>query len=317
MARRAAPFVLLLAVAACGGASGDDLKHSGPPPVPVGCVNDVSAGHHVFDCDGLTHDVNVPAACVEATCGLIVDVHGGTMNGQMEDNNTNMRALGAAHGYIVLQPNAVNNVWNAATDDTKVLAFIEQVASAWHVDGRRTHMMGFSQGGYMTWRFVCRHTDLFASVAPAAAAGAPVISIESGCTFTGSDVPSEPIDILYMHGTQDALVSFSNALVLRDAIVQGLALGPEAIVQSDAAHRWTRRTESHGKVFEFIQHDYMSDSTVGLPPLGVAIKGHCYPGSKDYAPSVPGQLMGFGCNGENAFHWGEVALQFFMAHPRR
>jgi len=56
---------------------------------------------------------------------------------------------------------------------------------------------------------------------------------------------------------------------------------------------------------------------VGLPPFGVAIKGHCYPGSKDYTPSVPGQLMGFGCNGENAFHWGEVALRFFRAHPRR
>jgi len=305
-----------MALAACGEASGDDLKRGGPPPTPVGCVDDVSAGQHVFSCDGLTHDVSVPAACIEAQCGLIVDVHGGTMNGQMEDNNTNMRALGAKHGYIVLQPNAVNNLWNAATDDAKVLAFIDQVASAWHVDRRRLHMMGFSQGGYMTWRFVCQHTDLLASAVPAAAAGSAAISLETGCSFTGSDVPSKPIDILYMHGTQDALVSFSNAVALRGAIAQALALGAETVLQTDSAHRWTRQTESHGKVFEFIQHDYVSDSTVGLPPLGVAIKGHCYPGSKDYSPSVPGQLMGFGCTGENAFHWGEAALRFFMAHPK-
>src|SRR6185436_2109107 len=99
-----------------------------PPPVPVGCVTDVTPGVHEFPCDDTTDVVSVLEACVTTACGVIIDVHGGSMSADMEDKNTGMRALGAQHGYIVIQPNALPNplllgerVFVAGDDDTRVM----------------------------------------------------------------------------------------------------------------------------------------------------------------------------------------------------
>ena len=289
-----------------------------PPPEPVGCVTDVSSGDHRFDCNGVVHYVTVPTACLTSLCGLVIDVHGGTMDAQMENNNTDMREIGSQHGFVVIQPSAPNNLWTAATDDPKVFAFMMEVVQAWHLDRKRLHMMGFSQGGYMSWRFVCQHSDVFASAAPAAAALQPVLAPEVPCNFTGSDAPAQELDLLYMHGTQDALVNFQNGITQRDAVIARFGLGAPEEVKKTATYRHTRYTNAKGTVFEFVDHDYVTDSAVGVPPLGVAIRGHCYPGSTDLVPSVPGQLMAFGCKTPpSEFHWGKMAVEFFIAHPKR
>src|SRR5690349_11551799 len=93
----------ILVVAACGSSSpgGVDGPAGGPdahgsadaPPgaadapgadarIPVDdpCFTTHDPGHHVFPCDGIDYDVEVPATCPPAGCGLIVDVHGLTMS---------------------------------------------------------------------------------------------------------------------------------------------------------------------------------------------------------------------------------------------
>lgn len=289
-----------------------------PPPMASGCVTDVSPGRHSLDCDGISHDLSVPPDCLSTQCGLILDVHGGTMNGKMEDNNTNMAALGQQHGYVVVQPNAANGLFDASTDDDKVLAFAKTVISVFHLDDKRVHMTGFSQGGYMTWRFICHHTDFLASAAPAAAAGAANISLETDCSLTGTDVPSRELDILYMHGTKDALVDFQNGLDKRAAVIAAFGLDSGKSVAGDATFRRTRYTNTKGTIFEFIDHDYVSDSSFPAdPPLGIAIQGHCYPGSKDLMPTEPNQLMAFGCQPPTSFTWGEEVMAFFLSHEPR
>lgn len=286
------------------------------PAEPVGCVTDVTAGEHVFNCEDLVHVVSVPDACLEHACGLVLDIHGGTMSANMEDKNTGARALGAERDFIVVQPNAVGGVWRPNVDDPKVFAFAQSVVQAFHVNEKRIHAMGFSQGGYMSWRFVCAHSDWLASAAPAAAAGAVALVMEVGCTFAGTDKPAHEIPLLYMHGTKDALVNFQNGVTLRDAVRAEWGMDDEEEVSSSAGHRWTRYTNERGNVFEFIQHEYSTDSAVGLPPLGVAIVGHCYPGSHDLAATEPFQLMAFACKDDAAFTWGEAAMDFFVAHPK-
>lgn len=286
------------------------------PPEPVGCVTEVTAGEHVFNCEDLVHVVSVPAPCLEHACGLVLDIHGGTMSANMEDNNTGARKFGAERDFIVLQPNAVGGVWRPNLDDPKVFAFAQSVVQAFHVNEKRIHAMGFSQGGYMSWRFVCAHSDWLASAAPAAAAGPVALIMEVGCTFSGTDKPAQEIPLLYMHGTKDALVNFQNGVALRDAVRTEWGMDAEEDLASSAAHRWVRYTNERGNLFEFIQHDYSTDSAVGIPPLGVAIVGHCYPGSGDLAASEPFQLMAFACKDDAAFTWGEAALDFFVAHPK-
>lgn len=287
-----------------------------PPPKARGCVSDISAGEHTFACEGIAHDVSIPKQCLAFACGLIIDVHGATMSSRMEDKNTNLRALGREHGYVVVQPSAAGGFWSAAADDAKVFAFANDVIAAFHLDARRIHMTGFSQGGYMTWRFVCAHSDWLASAAPAAAAGALAINMEGGCSFLDAERPSAELPLLYMHGTVDALVNFQGAITQRDAVRSAYETGAGKVVSEGDGHARTRYTSPRGVPFEFLEHDYASNSMIGVPPLAVAIKGHCYPGSDDFMVTEPGQLMAFACEPPNAFTWGEEVIQFFIAHPR-
>lgn len=284
-------------------ASATDSGSAGETTI-TGCISEIAAGTRVFSCDGLKYDVTVPDACVKAGCGLVLDVHGATMSGKMEDNNTNMRALGAKYGFVIVQPNATpsppSSSWNPLTDDAKVFAFLESAIAAYAVDKTRVHMTGFSQGGMMTSRFLCKHADTFASVAPAAG---------TGCTFKGTDTPTREVPVLYIHGETDALVAYSGGTAQRDAAVSAWKLGAETVVASDSNYKWTRRTSPTGTFFEFISHKYEASSFV--------LKGHCYPGSKDLKGGEPGQLFGFGCEGTMPFVWGDEVMKFFRDHPRK
>jgi polyhydroxybutyrate depolymerase len=293
-----------------GGAGGAPI----PPPVADDCITDVTAkADHVFDCSGLKWNVSVPDPCVKAACGVIFDVHGFSMSGKMQNNNTDLVSLGAQNGFIVVQPNADPapplSGWNATADDPKIFDFIQRVMKAFHTDTKRLHFTGFSQGGWMTWRMICDHSDIIASAAPAAAgipggAGAP----EEQC-FSKGVAPAREMPMLYIHGTQDSIVQFSQATATRDAVIQVLAMSETATVSTDDKHLWKRWQNAKGTVFEFIQHDY-----VNTKPSIVPINGHCFPGSTD-AGGEPGQAAPFGCDPPNAFVWGQKVVEFFLAHP--
>lgn len=278
-------------------------------PAPSGCVTDVTAGTHDVMCNGIRHIVNVPDACLAHACGLIVDVHGGTMDAAMEDHNTDMAALGTKAGYLVLQPSAFGNNWSPGVDDDKIAAFMEDMFAAFHVDRDRVHMMGFSQGGFMTWRFLCKHADWFASVSPGGAGNAIPLA-PAGCSFSGAEMPSAEVSILHLAGTKDAFVAIASQQQQRDTVVAAWGMQTPDLEEGTGFRR-TRYTGPAGTVYDYLEHDYETDAA-----FFVAIKGHCYPGSTDYTPQVPGQLMGFGCKGDNAFHWGQEALRFFVEHPK-
>jgi poly(3-hydroxybutyrate) depolymerase len=217
-------------------------------------------------------------------------------------------------------------------DDTRVMGILTQVIDAFHVDKNRIHMTGFSEGGFMTWRWFCAHSDLLASVAPGAAAwqcgnlaNVGLTPPEVGCELGSSGGPARHIPVLYMQGMKDGLVdpkcvddwvrtNLSNALQLG----AGQTLAGDPTFQTTQYVR-TRYVDKAGVPFEYIQHQYSTDSAF----LGVGIVGHCYPGSTDLQVTPPAetviqpdQLMAFGCKDACDFNWGEEVIQFFMAHPR-
>jgi poly(3-hydroxybutyrate) depolymerase len=267
--------------------------------MPKGCVTDVSAGHHVFPCDGgINYDVEVPAACATGGCGLILDMHGYTMNAAQEDAGTGMRARGQQHGYVVVQPNApgIPAGWDQATHVPLVFAFVSDVATALATDPKRAHVMGFSQGGGMTWRMICTHADFFASAAP--------LSGLIGCEFVAPSVPSREVPTLQLHGHKDNILNFNQyAIPQRDAALAFWKDGTGTVFDMDAAHKATRYLSPSGTPFEFWEHDYSAGSFI----LG----GHCFPGGTDVGAS-PFQ---FGCADTGTFVIGDVAMAFFMAHP--
>jgi polyhydroxybutyrate depolymerase len=195
--------------------------------------------------------------------------------------------------------------WTPDTDDAKVWAMLQAALTQLQVDKKRVHFMGFSQGGWMTWRMLCAHADVFASVAPGA--GCSFAGTE-GCSFSAKQKPAVEVPVLYMHGTKDILQSFACGAQQRDAVVAGWKMSEVGVVSQDSKHLWTRYQSPKGTVFEFIQHDWAASSFL--------LVGHCYPGSTDQSAKLPGQIAGFGCKPPNAFAWGEAAMQFFVAHPK-
>ncbi len=300
----------------------DAARIDAPRAATDPCFPSPGAGHHVYACNGLSFDVEVPAACVDGGCGLILDVHGLTMSAAMEDANSQMRTRGGAAGFVVVQPSATPSPPQAswsAPDEPKVYDFLTRAVAVFAIDPDRVHMTGFSQGGFMTWRFLCAHADLFASVAPAAAASnCPVVGNPSGaaaCSFTGPELPSRKLPILYMHGRADQnYIPFSCAQPQVDAIVSAWGLTANGVVASSPTYTRTRWSDTAGTVVELLAHDYSSSAQVPFVSAST-LQGHCFPGSTDPG-GQPGQLFSFKCQQPASFVWGAEVVNFFVAHPR-
>ena len=302
--------------AASGQVGGPAMMRPAPmveQPVQIGCIDDVSAGHHVYTCDNLSHDVEVPQKCLETQCGLVVDMHGGTMTAKQENDGTDMRELGEQFGYIVLQPNAPRG-WVDPSVDAPTLATMELLIKVFHLDENRVHMTGFSMGGYMTWRFICDHTDILASAAPMSAATGGNPQEPPGCPFSETKKPTVEIPVLQLQGTMEPLIPRMAGEAQRDAVVTAWQMAPGEQVAGDATYRRIRYQNANQTVYEFIEHDYSSEA----PFAGGIIGGHCFPGSPaQYDPAQPPGETKFGCQGSSSFHWGTEVMQFFIAHPKR
>lgn len=267
----------------------------------TGCITDVSAGQHTFSCDGVDYAVRLPARCTSGGCGVIVDIHGLTLDATIEDANTNMRAIGEREGYVVIQPNAGKapfSSWVPSVHNAKVWAFLTSARMAFNIDPKRVHVTGFSQGAIMAWTFACEHADVVASAAPIA---------YNGCTQAQLTAAKRQVPILYVHGKDDAIASFAfKATPQKNAVVRAWNMGLPKTVARDANYKWSRYTNKKGTVFEFIEHEYTAPSSM--------LDGHCFPGSTDNGSS-PGALFSFACKAPNAFVYGEEVVKFFKAHP--
>jgi polyhydroxybutyrate depolymerase len=296
----------------------------GVTPTPFGCVTNVSAGHQVFDCDGIKYDVEISPTCAKGGCGLVLDVHGMTMSGPQEDASTQLSVIGAARGYVVVQPTAPGSSlgpsWTPETDDDKVWKFVGDVRAALAIDSKRVHVTGFSQGGAMSFRFACKHGDEIASAAPIAAASAKSLNSNVppfvlDCAFDGTEAPARPMSILHMHGIGDGLVPIAKGREQRDRILAWLGSVTESVVSSDGKHTRTRYASAvKNVVYEYIEHDY----AVPAPPIAlpVQVAGHCFPGGADLVRSA-GRPLIFSCEPPVAFVWGSVVMDFFEANPMR
>lgn len=283
------------------------------PPVPDDCITDVSAGDHTFSCDGLTYLVVVPEVCTERACGLIFDVHGGTMSGLQMRDNTHLHELAPPHGYIVVHPSATaentGGSWDLAAHPPLVGELMDRMIATFHVDMRRIHVTGFSQGSGMTFWFLCNKNELLASAAPISGQSVNGITAPGGgnCLEYIDDAWEPRVPFLFMSGTSDTALVIEDARDRVDGLVERLGLGEGTMVGGDAEYRRTRYEGDDGMVLEYLEHDYGGQAVLG---------GHCIPGGTD----IMGSANNFGLNattcttGEISIHWGEVALEWFRAN---
>jgi hypothetical protein len=282
-----------------------DAAAQGPvaidPPVADDCITDVSAGDHTFRCQGISFQVMVDEHCTRFACGLIFEVHGASMTGDIMRTNTRLHELGAQAGYLVVHPTSSAGTWSWSTDPPILVDFMQRMVAAFHVDERRIHMTGFSMGAAMTFWFLCNHAGPLASVAPVTGASADqVVDVDSGDSCIQSiDASWQPrVPMLFMSGTMDSALSASAAMARTEGIVSRLGLTGGDEIESGNGYRRRRWTGDDAMVLDFLTHDYASS----------VLAGHCIPGG-------PVSDVIFACAG-GELDWGQTVLQWFVERPR-
>ena len=150
---------------------------------------------------GDTVDASAPAP-------VVVNFHGLNNSPGIQQFFSQMDRLADREGFVVVYPQGIGASFNAGTccgpaneqgiDD---LAFtrtvVADVSTRGCVDRRRIYATGFSNGGYMSHRVGCEAADLFAAIAPVAAANA-----SPGCA------PDRAVPVIAFHGTADTVVAY-------------------------------------------------------------------------------------------------------------
>jgi poly(3-hydroxybutyrate) depolymerase len=271
-------------------------------------------------------DVEVPDSCAAGGCGAILDVHGWSMNGPMEDRHTRMRALAGPKGFVIVQPTAPGSPpsWTDGNPlghnfpfDGTVWGFFAATLQRFGADPDRVHMLGFSQGGMMTNRFLYAHGDTFASMAPVS--GPDGFATLNGTVLQGMDVqppPANKVPVFYMHGTRDALLKFDKtALPYKSAIIAAYGLGAAETIKSETGLRGEKYAVDGRTMFEWYDHDYAQDN--------IYIAGHCITGPITDGDGkftdqdkTPYRCLTDADHPTIDFDLGAEILRFFTEHPR-
>ena len=99
--------------------------------------------------------------------------------------------------------NATDTCCNFESSSVDDVAYLDDVISdmsaRFHVDPKRVFFVGHSNGGYMSYRFACDRASRVAAIVSSAGS---MWNDASRCK------PSEPVAVLEVHGTDDAIVPY-------------------------------------------------------------------------------------------------------------
>jgi polyhydroxybutyrate depolymerase len=167
-------------------------------------------------------NVYVPAAYDGRTpIPLVIALHGYTSSGSGIDSYFNLTPFADSRRFLYCFPDGLTlrsggQDWNCWFDDPSVASaysipysddvgfirgIIQSVAEQFNLDHKRVYLVGHSQGGGMSHFAALRCADLIAAIASLA-----------GDPATFYPTPTEPVNVLHIHGTADETVSYTDTL---------------------------------------------------------------------------------------------------------
>ena len=166
-------------------------------------------------------------------------------------------------GYVFAKPNgsqdglgefywdateACCDMWGNNPDHVGyLLALVESIQKNYSIDPKRIHLIGHSNGGFMSHRMACEAPDTFASI----------ISISGAMWYdTDNCQPNAPIHVLNIHGTFDPIILWIGGLI-------GLTPYPGANASTEywAAHNGCSTTATNGGSFDFDWFIFFNETT--------------------------------------------------------
>jgi polyhydroxybutyrate depolymerase len=147
--------------------------------------------------DPETADALVPAVIV---------LHGLGADGEEMARLAEWPAAARDRGFVAVFPQGEENSWNAGgccglaseqgVDDVAMLdSLIDQLVAEEGVDPERIYLTGYSNGGMMTYMYICRRADLLAGAASVA-----------GTDFDDECDPTAAVPFLQISGEKDPVV---------------------------------------------------------------------------------------------------------------
>ena len=142
---------------------------------------------------------------------LLIVLHGVTQTGSGIMNITGFNSIAESDNFIVCYPDGINASWNADMDiiNSQVddLGFIEELSiymqNNLNTDPTKQYLTGISNGAFMCHKILCESTQCYAGAATVA--GTMSHSVSQNCN------PQNNTDILHIHGTLDAVVSYNGS----------------------------------------------------------------------------------------------------------
>ena len=199
-------------------------------------VDDRSRTYHLF----------VPGPPADGRYRLVVALHPLGNTGLDFEQDSHLDEGAAAANALVAYPDGVDGSWNAGrccaaardegVDDVAFLdAVIDDVEASYPVDTSEIAMGGLSNGALMTYRYVCaRSSRVHVAFVASGALVAP------SCSF------SRPVQILHMHGMNDALVPWAgdqHSRYTSDHVMPSVRESTDAVAKVDGCTPgdWSQR----------------------------------------------------------------------------
>ena len=151
---------------------------------------------------------------------LVVLLHGYGSSGKQQETYMNFSAVAEQRGFILAYPDGTvdatgKQFWNATEvccnffmdvdDDAYLISMLNEMESKYSIDRKRIYFVGHSNGGFMSYRMACKHSDRIAAIASLA-----------GATFlnSGDCAAKDPVSVLQVHGTSDTTILYDGGSIL-------------------------------------------------------------------------------------------------------
>ena len=229
-----------------------------------------------------------------------------------------MEPLAEARGFLICHPQGTLDrqgwpFWNATdasadfygsnVDDSAYLrGLIEELAQQYVVDRKRIYVTGNSNGGFMSHRMACDQADLVAAIAS-----------HSGVTFLDADArrPSQPVNVLQIHGTADEYVPYGGGATLGGFPVTALMPGAVATVQ-----KWASFNGCQGPQWDAKPSMDLDLAVAGLDTT-VMRYTNCPPGGAVELWRINGGLHGtVFFSGTTSSEYSVRVIDWLLAHPK-
>lgn len=151
---------------------------------------------------------------------LVVLLHGYGSSGKEIESYLNFKAIAEQRGFILVYPDGTidatgKQFWNATevccnffsevNDDAFLISMLNDMESKYSIDRKRIYFAGHSNGGFMSYRMACKHSDRIAAIA----------SLAGATFFNSSDCAAKsPVSVLQIHGTSDATILYDGGSIL-------------------------------------------------------------------------------------------------------